>query len=311
MTTEILGLTEMTQSQGSKYATLNKMVREIEGRTIMVKSRTTTAEPASPANGDTYIIPTGKTGTNWATFAVNDIAHYYGGAWYKYTPLKYGIRLWVDDEDVMVMWRGSWTVDLGIAGATGYVVHDMASDADYNLTIEQTNAEIIEITDTSPTVVFSNRNIVVFNLVKRKYIFINSTGVTLTLKTSGGTGIAVQPGMLASLVCDGTNIVQDYEQLSGIVIGSAGNTLSRMFNVSSTLDFGSISAQSSADLTITVTGAQVGDSVVLGLPSSPTAGIVFNAFVSAADTVTVRAHNYTGSPIDPASASYAVTVLGF
>lgn len=77
------------------------------------------------------------------------------------------------------------------------------------------------------------------------------------------------------------------------------------------LDFGSISAAASADLTITVTGAAVNDSVSLGLPAEPTAGIIFQAFVSATNTVTVRATNITGSPIDPASATYRATVISF
>lgn len=77
------------------------------------------------------------------------------------------------------------------------------------------------------------------------------------------------------------------------------------------LDFGSISAAASADLTISVTGAAVNDSVSLGLPASPTAGIVFSAFVSSTDTITVRATNITASPVDPSSATYKVKVIKY
>jgi len=76
-----------------------------------------------------------------------------------------------------------------------------------------------------------------------------------------------------------------------------------------TLDFGSIATTATADLTITVTGAAVGDAVILGLPAAPAAGIVFFAFVSAADTVKVRAMNITGLSVDPASATYRATVI--
>lgn len=78
---------------------------------------------------------------------------------------------------------------------------------------------------------------------------------------------------------------------------------------SATLNFGSINAAAQADLTITVTGARANDMVALGLPAAPTAGIVFNAFVSADDTVTVRATNITAAPVDPASATYKVAVI--
>ncbi len=75
------------------------------------------------------------------------------------------------------------------------------------------------------------------------------------------------------------------------------------------LNFASIAAAASADLTITVAGAAVNDTVAIGLPAAPTAGIVFNAFVSAANTVTVRATNITAGAVDPASATYRATVI--
>lgn len=75
------------------------------------------------------------------------------------------------------------------------------------------------------------------------------------------------------------------------------------------LNFGSIATLASADLTIAVPGAAVGDPVALAIPAAPDAGLVFNAFVSAADTVTVRAHNYTAGAIDPAAADFTVIVF--
>lgn len=78
---------------------------------------------------------------------------------------------------------------------------------------------------------------------------------------------------------------------------------------SATLDFGPIAAGTQADLTLTVTGAQTGDTVALGLPPAPTAGIVWNAFVSATNTVTLRASNISGSPVDPVAALYKVKVF--
>lgn len=88
-----------------------------------------------------------------------------------------------------------------------------------------------------------------------------------------------------------------------------GNVLPTVLSGSATLDFSSIASLGQADLTITVTGAVIGDEVSLGLPAAPMAGIIFNAFVSATDTVTVRAHNYTAGAIDPDSATYNVKVF--
>lgn len=76
-----------------------------------------------------------------------------------------------------------------------------------------------------------------------------------------------------------------------------------------TLDFPSIASQAKADLTIVVNGAAVGDAVFLGLPVAPAAGLVFNAFVSAANTVTVRASNTSSGSVDAAAAVYRAVVF--
>lgn len=98
--------------------------------------------------------------------------------------------------------------------------------------------------------------------------------------------------------------------ISRLCVGAA-TVLKGIRSATAALDFPSIAAAGSADLTITVTGAAVGDACHLGLPSAPTAGIVFNTFVSATNTVTVRAMNITVGAVDPASATYRVTVLSF
>lgn len=79
---------------------------------------------------------------------------------------------------------------------------------------------------------------------------------------------------------------------------------------SATLNFGNTAAQSSADLTITVTGAEDGDPVVLGVPiAALNANSSYSAFVSAADTITVRFNNYSSGAINPASGVFKVVVF--
>lgn len=102
---------------------------------------------------------------------------------------------------------------------------------------------------------------------------------------------------------------------AGMIIGvdSGGvwvaETGKAVLTATAALNFASIAAAASEDLTITVAGAAVNDSIASGLPSAPTAGIVFNMFVSAANTVTVRATNITAAPVDLASATYRATVI--
>ena len=88
-----------------------------------------------------------------------------------------------------------------------------------------------------------------------------------------------------------------------------GNPILRTLAAVTTLDFPSISAAGTQTLTVTVPGAAVGDVVAIGLPATVNAGIVFDARVTATDTLTVRAMNITASPVDPASATYDFVVF--
>jgi hypothetical protein len=88
-------------------------------------------------------------------------------------------------------------------------------------------------------------------------------------------------------------------------------TCKAILTATATLDFGHIDPGDSEDQTITVTGAAVGDCVTIGLPAAWTDGVIYQAFVSAADTVTVRATNAGATFRDPASATFRVAVLQF
>lgn len=90
-----------------------------------------------------------------------------------------------------------------------------------------------------------------------------------------------------------------------------GLNFSKLLAGSATLDFPSIAANGSQSLTITVTGAVSGDAAIASPPATLNANLSFVAYVSAADTVTIRIHNNTGGAIDPASATWKVTVFDF
>lgn len=73
-------------------------------------------------------------------------------------------------------------------------------------------------------------------------------------------------------------------------------------------DFGSISANTTAELTQAVTGVETGDVVVVSAPSLES-GLVATAYASAADEVTIRVANVTAGGIDPADQTFYVTVI--
>lgn len=81
------------------------------------------------------------------------------------------------------------------------------------------------------------------------------------------------------------------------------------------LDFPLVAANGGTqDLTVTLEGVRAADVapvVKLGIPTGMNAGLVFHAWVSADDTVTVRCTNTTAGAINPASATFRVVVERF
>lgn len=100
---------------------------------------------------------------------------------------------------------------------------------------------------------------------------------------------------------NGTNILMQNDvgtrQVSIVLTGSAS------------LNFPSTAAQTSSELTITVTGANPGDVVSLGLPAgSIPANTCYMAYVSVGNTVVVRFCNFGAAAIDPTPGVFRVSV---
>lgn len=95
---------------------------------------------------------------------------------------------------------------------------------------------------------------------------------------------------------------------SGITIGASGAPIAAVLSAVATKDF-DLTAVVVEDLTMTVTGAAVGDVVSLGVPTgSVTTTAQFSAWVSAADTVTIRCRTDAAGE-NPASGSFRATVI--
>ena len=99
---------------------------------------------------------------------------------------------------------------------------------------------------------------------------------------------------------------------TGVTIGG-GTNITKVLSATGVLDFASTAAGAVTDLTVTVTGAVVGDTVAIGIPNgSITATGSFTGWVSAANTVTIRfSHNHLVNAEDPASGTFRVTVTQF
>lgn len=101
---------------------------------------------------------------------------------------------------------------------------------------------------------------------------------------------------------------------SNYYITTGGNryTMARTIMQTASLDFGNTTASNSTDLTITLAGASDGDVVSLGVPSGAVLpNSSFTAWVSAANTVTVRFNNYSSNAQDPSSGTFRVSILKY
>ena len=140
------------------------------------------------------------------------------------------------------------------------------------------------------------------------------TGTTTGINFSSTTVAASVSGTERFQVnSTGTAVIGNQTTSGSLTIGG-GTAIAKVLSATAALDFGAVAANTCSDLTVTVTGAASGNVVSLGIPAAlgATAGLEFTGFVSASDTVTVRACNVTtGASADPASATVRVQVTQF
>ncbi len=115
MTTKNVEAPELAESQTLAHVTVNEAIARLDGAIMLVvEDRDLTAPPGSPGNGDLYIVATGGTGA-WAGHD-GELAIFFNG-WFFWT-VKEGFRLWIKDEDVLLLFDGTnyqTLFDLGTA----------------------------------------------------------------------------------------------------------------------------------------------------------------------------------------------------
>jgi hypothetical protein len=77
------------------------------------------------------------------------------------------------------------------------------------------------------------------------------------------------------------------------------------------LNFGTVTANSSSSITVSISGAAVNDVVMLGIPSAVSEGLTFFGHVVAAGQVHVDAVNATNASKTQSAATFRVTVIGY
>lgn len=114
-TTPNLNLPYILAAQAQKHVTHNEAVRGLDALTqLTIVDKDLTAPPASPTDGERYIVASPATG-NWAGRETN-IAAFQDGAWAYYPP-KQGWTGWVADEDSQYVFDGTSWAPLAGGGA--------------------------------------------------------------------------------------------------------------------------------------------------------------------------------------------------
>jgi hypothetical protein len=104
-TTTNLALPYILAAQAQKHVTHNEALRILDGLVqLSVVDRDRTALPASPGDGDRYIVGSGANG-DWTSWD-GDVAAWVDGAWLRFRP-KPGWRAWVEAERQLLVYDGA------------------------------------------------------------------------------------------------------------------------------------------------------------------------------------------------------------
>jgi len=118
-----LGLPCIEGGQAQKHVTHNEALRILDTLVqLAVDDRDLAVPPASPADGDRYIVHSGATGA-WAGH-VDEIAAWQDGAWQFSVP-RLGWLAYVIDESLLVAWNGSAWMS-AIAALTPTALNNMS-----------------------------------------------------------------------------------------------------------------------------------------------------------------------------------------
>ena len=214
--------------------------------------------------------------------------------------LKYGAAISSPESGWNELAR-FWAIGGTFPNARLYI---SSSGGSYGYTSFQARNDLIS----TPFEIFSS-----YNLINGRtgIGFIRTADTTAYLTIVGGDAtypsLIIKAGILTSSVKSGA--IENNGSNLFFSPSTTRHTVNHGLTGSATLNFPSTTTLLSADLTITVTGAADGDVVSLGVPNAAVnANTSYSAWVSAANTVTVRFNNYSSGTVDPASALFKVFV---
>ncbi len=104
-----LELPYLAAGQMQKHVTLNEALTRLDALVqTAVVSRTTTAQPAAPADGTLWILPPGATGADWGSRPAGTLVRAEGGGWSVVTAPDGLVVLVVDAAELVVRHWAGW-----------------------------------------------------------------------------------------------------------------------------------------------------------------------------------------------------------
>lgn len=164
----------------------------------MVISKATAAQPASPADGDIYILPASPTGAQWAGFDEDDLVIFMGGTWYAFAPSE-GVVVNFDGSQEQWTSGGGWDALAGGGGGGSGQIPQNSQSAAYTLVLGDAGKHIFHPSadTTARTWTIPDNGSVAFE-VGDAVTFVNQNGAgvitiaittdTMRLAGSGATG---------------------------------------------------------------------------------------------------------------------------
>ncbi|KRE12005.1 hypothetical protein ASE63_20000 [Bosea sp. Root381] len=102
-----LGLAYLAAAQAQKHVTLNDALRRLDAVVqVAVASMSVAVQPASPAEGETYVLPPGAAGPAWGTMLPGSLAAFQDGAFVEIRPWA-GFLAYVADEGSLQLHDGA------------------------------------------------------------------------------------------------------------------------------------------------------------------------------------------------------------
>ena len=143
-------------------------------------------------------------------------------------------------------------------------------------------------------------------------------GSSVTAKPSGTNIVSglTNLGLLSYTTPTALNVVSTLEQ-TGLLRNNNTGTFgvfplsSRTLTTTTSIYFGTVGSNSTNSVSVVVTGCQINDIVLLGLPASNPNGLSFIAHCTTTNGLEVDAVNATNGNITPATATYRITVIGY